>query len=146
MVVFAAQAAGLALAGLPGFATFTALSATDFTHAVAVATGVNETVIGQWLTNWTTFYTGNPSATQGLSVSQAAYGATFGNAIGVALLNPTSANLQTVVTDTDISGVIANALLDNAWPAPGSEDTELGVILEPEVVYGTQTLCTRIQA
>jgi hypothetical protein len=32
------------------------------------------------------------------------------------------------------------------WPAPGSEDTELGVILEPEVVYGTQTLCTRIQA
>ena len=114
VVVFAAQAAGLALAGLPGFATFTALSATDFAHAVAVATGVNETVIGQWLTNWTTFYTGNPSATQGLSVSQAAYGATFGNAIGVALLNPTSANLQTVVTDTDISGVIANALLDNA--------------------------------
>ena len=80
----------------------------------AVATGVNEFVIGQWLTNWTTFYTGNPSATQGLSVSKAAYGATFGNAIGVALLNPTSANLQTVVTDTDISGVIANALLDNA--------------------------------
>jgi len=32
------------------------------------------------------------------------------------------------------------------WPAPGSEHTELGVILEPEVVYGTQTLCTRIQA
>jgi len=35
---------------------------------------------------------------------------------------------------------------DGNWPAPGSEDTELGVILEPEVVYGTQTLCTRIQA
>jgi hypothetical protein len=33
-----------------------------------------------------------------------------------------------------------------SWPAPGSEDTELGVILEPEVVYGTQTLCTRVQA
>jgi hypothetical protein len=32
------------------------------------------------------------------------------------------------------------------WPAPGSEDTELGVILEPEVVYGTQTLWTRVQA
>ena len=32
------------------------------------------------------------------------------------------------------------------WPALGSEDTELGVILEPEVVYGTQTLCTRVQA
>jgi hypothetical protein len=34
----------------------------------------------------------------------------------------------------------------SGWPAPGSEDTELGVILEPEVVYGTQTLCTRVQA
>ena len=32
------------------------------------------------------------------------------------------------------------------WPAPGSEDTELGVILEPEVVYGTQTLCKRVHA
>ena len=27
---------------------------------------------------------------------------------------------------------------NKSWPAPGSEDTELGVILEPEVVYGTQ--------
>ena len=35
---------------------------------------------------------------------------------------------------------------EDLWPAPGSEDTELGVILEPEVVYGTQTLCTRVQA
>ena len=40
-VVYAAEATGLALAGLPAFATFTALSATDFAHAVAVATGVN---------------------------------------------------------------------------------------------------------
>jgi hypothetical protein len=40
----------------------------------------------------------------------------------------------------------ADNIVINEWPAPGSEDTELGVILEPEVVYGTQTLCTRIQA
>jgi hypothetical protein len=38
------------------------------------------------------------------------------------------------------------AVFEAVWPAPGSEDTELGVILEPEVVYGTQTLCTRVQA
>ena len=115
VVVYAAQAAGLALAGLPGFATFTALSDDNFRTQLRPSTGVNANPIkGQWLTNWTTFYTANPSATYGLSISQAAYGAAFGDAIGVALLNPTSANLQTVVTDTDISGVIANALIDNA--------------------------------
>src|SRR3954466_5765527 len=43
-------------------------------------------------------------------------------------------------------GVGGSAEGDTLWPAPGSEDTELGVILEPEVVYGTQTLCTRVQA
>jgi len=56
--------------------------------------------------------------------------------------------------DDRVHGVIAEkhfsqyscALLQPWWPAPGSEDTELGVILEPEVVYGTQTLCTRVQA
>ena len=49
------------------------------------------------------------------------------------------------------SGALSTAVRPSAssvkaWPAPGSEDTELGVILEPEVVYGTQTLCTRVQA
>ena len=54
---------------------------------------------------------------------------------------PTAIAAGTIVTLTGLD-------LDDAgdWPAPGSEDTELGVILEPEVVYGTQTLCTRIQA
>jgi len=55
----------------------------------------------------------NPGALHGLSVTQAAYGATLGEAIGVALLNPTSANLQTVFS-TDVSGLVANALIDNA--------------------------------
>ena len=65
-------------------------------------------------------------------------------------------------TSTAFSGVIQNGaagstnltkagtgtftLSGDNWPAPGSEDTELGVILEPEVVYGTQTLWTRVQA
>ena len=44
------------------------------------------------------------------------------------------------------SGRRPRLMKSSLWPAPGSEDTELGVILEPEVVYGTQTLCTRIQA
>ena len=43
-------------------------------------------------------------------------------------------------------GCCRGLLSSQRWPAPGSEDTELGVILEPEVVYGTQTLCTRVQA
>ena len=50
------------------------------------------------------------------------------------------AELDRIFTPTLRIGSTSN------WPAPGSEDTELGVILEPEVVYGTQTLCTRIQA
>jgi hypothetical protein len=32
------------------------------------------------------------------------------------------------------------------WPAPGFEDTELGVILEPEVVYGTYAREFKLEA
>jgi hypothetical protein len=32
------------------------------------------------------------------------------------------------------------------WPAPGSEDTELGVLMEPEVDHGTSEVYTRVQA
>ena len=87
------------------------------------ATGVNPTAIQDFLNNWIAFYSGAGSgAHPGLSVTQAAYGATFGDAIGVALLNPTSANLQTVVSTTPfnpfspntIQGLVANALIDNA--------------------------------
>jgi hypothetical protein len=45
-----------------------------------------------------------------------------------------------------VEGGTLSVINGGTWPAPGSEDTELGVILEPEVVYGTQTLCTRVQA
>jgi hypothetical protein len=56
-----------------------------------------------------------------------------------------SANLLIGAVALNTNGATGDASLTN-WPAPGSEDTELGVILEPEVVYGTQTLWTRVQA
>jgi ABC-type Na+ transport system ATPase subunit NatA len=31
------------------------------------------------------------------------------------------------------------------WPAPGSEDTELGVLMEPEVDHGETEVYTRVQ-
>ena len=32
------------------------------------------------------------------------------------------------------------------WPAPGFEDTELGVFMEPEVSHGKTKVYTRVQA
>ena len=32
------------------------------------------------------------------------------------------------------------------WPAPGSEDTELGVFMEPEVSHGETEVYSRVQA
>jgi hypothetical protein len=38
------------------------------------------------------------------------------------------------------------ALSAAGWPVPGSEDTELGVLMEPEVGHGETTIYTRVQA
>ena len=119
--VYAAEATGLALAGDPAFAPFTALNVTAFSQQVATLTGVNQAAIQGFADFWIGFYTQFPAGTQGLTVTQAAYGAAFGEAIGVALLNPTSANLQTVISTTagnafspnTVTGVIANALILN---------------------------------
>jgi hypothetical protein len=35
---------------------------------------------------------------------------------------------------------------DDVWPAPGSEDTELGVLMGPEVAHGEAEVYTRVQA
>ena len=45
-------------------------------------------------------------------------------------------------------GKVANELLyrHDEWPAPGFEDTELGVLMEPEVRHGTSEVYTRVQA
>jgi hypothetical protein len=32
------------------------------------------------------------------------------------------------------------------WPAPGFEDTELGVFMEPEVDHGAKKVYARVQA
>jgi hypothetical protein len=32
------------------------------------------------------------------------------------------------------------------WPAPGSEDTELGVLMEPEVGHGETEIYAGVQA
>ena len=120
--VFAAQALGLALAGTSGFqADWAGLSKSAFVTSVAGATGLNASAIQGFLTNWTNFYTANGTI-GGLTVTQAAYGATLGDAIGVALLNPTSANLQSVFSTTGAnnfspnagSGLVQNALIDVA--------------------------------
>jgi hypothetical protein len=36
--------------------------------------------------------------------------------------------------------------VEGLWPAPGSEDTELGVFMGPEVSHGATTVYTRVQA
>jgi hypothetical protein len=108
--VYAAEALGLALSGGNGtsnaFATnFGSLSVSAFAQAVAAATGVNANAIQGFVTNWINFYTANPAAIGGLSVTLASYGAAFGDAVGAALLNPTATNLQALVP---------NALIDSA--------------------------------
>ena len=35
---------------------------------------------------------------------------------------------------------------EGIWPAPGSADTELGVLMEPEVSHGKAEVYTRVQA
>jgi len=39
-----------------------------------------------------------------------------------------------------------NALMKKLGPVPGSEDTELGVLMEPEVGHGETEVYPRVQA
>lgn len=119
--VYAAEAYGLALSSNGVFQSNYSVPATTwtdpekntFSNLVSAKTGVNANSILGYLNNWITFYTNNPSATQGLSVSVAAAGASVGDAVGVALLNPTAANLQHNCTG-HINGLVSNALVNNA--------------------------------
>src|SRR6266851_9024493 len=112
--VYAAEALGLALAGGNGtsnnFATdFGSLSVAQFASEVGSITGINTAAIQGFVQNWINFYTANPSATFGLSVTLASYGAAFGDAVGAALLNPTvNGTLALLVSEEQ------NALIDNA--------------------------------
>jgi hypothetical protein len=42
--------------------------------------------------------------------------------------------------------LLADALSEGNWPAPGSADTELGVLMEPEVCHGETEVYTGVQA
>ena len=86
---------GLALAGGNGtsnnFATtFGGTDIQDFATSVSAVTGTNADQIVKFVNDWITFfYTANPAALpHSLSVTLASYGAAFGDAVGVALLNP----------------------------------------------------------
>jgi hypothetical protein len=112
--VYAAEALGLALAGGNGtsnaFATdFGSLPVAQFVSEVASLTGINPAAIQGFVQNWIGFYTANPSATFGLSVTLASYGAAFGDAVGAALLNPTANGTLALLVSEE-----QNALLDNA--------------------------------
>jgi hypothetical protein len=126
--VYAAEALGLALAGGNGtsnaFATdFGKLSVPQFASEVASLTGINSGAIQGFAQNWINFYTANPSATFGLSVTLASYGAAFGDAVGAALLNPTvNGSLALLVSE------VQNALIDNA---EGLYQAGIGLIIEP---------------
>ena len=116
-VATSAEGVGVALADDPQFQPFLDLNATQFAAAVGVATGVNVGVIGGWLAFWTQFATDNPSVLQpGVTVQEYAYGATFGDAIGVALQNPTTADLQTTV-ETNAQGELIIGGDDRERPA-----------------------------
>lgn len=57
-----------------------------------------------------------------------------------------AAKLEKAISEaeTECAGQIAREL--GIWSAPGSEDTELGVLMEPEVDHGEAEVHTRVQA
>ena len=124
--VFAAEAYGSALstnaAFNANFVTPFANNPAGFAAAVSAATGVSAAAILQFVNNWTAFFTANPSALQGRTVTQAAFGSAFGDAFGTALLTPgLSSNIATVFSTNaafpfspnTVIGIVANALIDN---------------------------------
>ena len=48
--------------------------------------------------------------------------------------------------EPDEEAVIDSMADEAGWPAPGSADTELGVLMEPEVGHGETEVYTRVQA
>jgi hypothetical protein len=134
--VYAAETLGLALAGgrtgdtlstshfQPSFASlFGSLPVAQFVSEVASLTGINATAIQGFVQNWTNIYSANPSATFGLPLTLAAYGAAFGDAVGVALLNPTANGTTALLVSEE-----QNALIDNA---EGLYNAGIPLISEP---------------
>jgi hypothetical protein len=71
--------------------------------------------------------------------------------IGSRYYQETSRNLETKHVENYNSrpknrvGIIRRKL-HLQWPAAGSEDTELGVMMEPEVCHGTTEVYARVQS
>jgi len=50
-------------------------------------------------------------------------------------------------TSSGFANLLATlAIISSAWPAPGSEDTELGALMELEVGHGETEVYPRVQA
>ena len=70
------------------------------------------------------------------------------------IFNQTHESLLDIAENPDLLCLIAGACAADylslwktrIWPAPGSEDTELGVFMEPEVDHGTTEVYARVQA
>jgi hypothetical protein len=113
--VFDAEVTGLALAGGNGSsnafaANFGGLSVSAFAQATDLAVFGNTNLvntIASFANAWIGFYSANPAATHGLSVTLASYGAAFGDTVGLALANPTSVGAS-------LFAKVSNALIDNA--------------------------------
>jgi len=128
--LFASEALGLALASTAGFkAQYGNLTQAQFVSMISTQTGVGASFIQTFVTNWLNFYNGvgAPAVPPGLTATQAAFGATAGDAMGAAVLAPASLGLplttvistQTPQTPTQFSpntvkGQVANALIGNA--------------------------------
>src|SRR5262249_40314342 len=104
------------------FATgFGGLSIGAFAAAFSAITGTSTAAITGFVNDWIAFFTANPIAHPSMSVTLAAYGATAGDAIRVALEanNPTALSMRNQV---------ANALIDIAETGtPGGATYAAGV-------------------
>ena len=68
--------------------------------------------------------------------------------LSLAMIGGRSAGLRVRQTPTSRLKKRRKTLLGGKgeWPAPGSEDTELGVFMGPEVNHGKAEVYTRVQA
>ena len=53
---------------------------------------------------------------------------------------------QDIFTKLAVEAEFRDMRIGELWPAPGSEDTELGVLMEPEVGHGETEVYPRVQA
>jgi RecB family endonuclease NucS len=53
---------------------------------------------------------------------------------------------EVIAQALDYASWIVTLSTREVWPAPGSADTELGVLMEPEVSHGKAEVYTRVQA